>query len=63
MTDKERQFFDRKLEATEDDKEAQSKVIAAVVKRCVLETLNKQKIERERETKRVNAKVNISFGL
>lgn len=63
MNDKERQFFDRKLEATKNDEEAHDKVIAAVVKRCVLETLNKQKMERERETKRENAKVNISFGL
>lgn len=63
MTDNERKFFDRKLEATKNDKEAQSKVIAAVVKRCVLEMLNKQKMERERETKRENAKVSISFGL
>jgi len=63
MTDKERKFFDRKLEASKTDEEARSKVIAAVVKRCVLETLNKQKMERERETKRANAKVHISFGL
>lgn len=63
MTDNERKFFDRKLEATKNDKEAQSKVIAAVVKRCVLETLNKQKMERERETKRENAKVSLAFGL
>lgn len=43
MTEKERQFFDRKLEATEGDKEAQSKVIAAVVKRVITETLEKEK--------------------
>lgn len=46
MTDKERQFFDRKLEATKNDEEAHDKVIAAVVKRCVIEAIEKREKEK-----------------
>lgn len=45
MTDKERQFFDRKLEATKNDEEAHNKVIAAIVKRFLLEAIEKREKE------------------
>lgn len=43
MTENERKFFDRKLEATKNDEDAQSKVIAAVVKRCIIEAIEKER--------------------
>ena len=45
MTDKERQFFDRKLEATKNDEEAHDKVIAAIVKRFIIEAIEKREKE------------------
>lgn len=46
MTDRERQFFDRKLEATKNDAGTFDKVIAAVVKRCVVEAIKKREKEK-----------------
>lgn len=55
-------FYNRKLKAASTDEE-RSKIITAVVKRCIPEVIEKIEKEKEKEFRRNIFNVNTGFGM